>query len=85
VSKGAQAKTVLKERAGVMEQEIVHRAREGDQTAFRSLVEIHAEVAWRAARVLLPDRAGAEDAVQEAWLDAWRGLPRFDPVRPFRP
>jgi RNA polymerase sigma-70 factor (ECF subfamily) len=48
-------------------------------------VEAHSAVAWRTARALLLDRAATEDAVQEAWIDAWRGLPSFDPSRPFRP
>ncbi len=68
-----------------MERQLIRRARAGDQAAFGQLVERHAAVAWRVARVLSADASSAEDAVQEAWLDAWRGLPRFDDARPFRP
>lgn len=68
-----------------MEDELIGRAQAGDHTAFRQLVDTYAGVAWRTARVLLPDRGAAEDAVQEAWVDVWRGLPRFQRGRPFRP
>jgi RNA polymerase sigma-70 factor (ECF subfamily) len=67
------------------ESELIGRAQSGDRDAFRLLVERHSEVAGRTARVLLADRADAEDAAQEAWLDAWRGLRGFDKARPFRP
>ena len=67
------------------EDELIRRAQGGDQAAFRQLVETYAGLVERLARAFLADRAGAEDAVQEAWLDAWRALPRFQPDRPFRP
>jgi len=68
-----------------MEEALLAGARAGDAAAFGRLVEAYSPLAWRTARALLPDRAAAEDAVQEAWIDAWRGLPGFDPSRPFRP
>lgn len=67
------------------EDRLVELARSGDQAAFRGLVDIYATLIERLARVLLSNRADAEDAVQEAWLDAWRGLPGFEVGRPFRP
>jgi RNA polymerase sigma-70 factor (ECF subfamily) len=67
------------------ENELIARAQAGDRDAFRRLVETYSEVAGRTARVLLADRADAEDAAQEAWLDAWKALPRFQAERPFRP
>src|SRR5262249_57429230 len=63
----------------------ISRAQLGDTEAFHWLVERNSDVAWRTARVLLQDREQAKDAVQEAWLDAWQGLHRFTPGRPFRP
>lgn len=65
-----------------MDEELVVRAREGDQAAFAMLaVEVgprfHA-VAYR----ILRDVALAEDAVQQALLDTWQDLPRLrEPVR----
>jgi RNA polymerase sigma-70 factor (ECF subfamily) len=67
------------------EDDLIRRARLGDQDAFRQLVDIYGTLTERTARVLLADRSDAEDAVQEAWLDAWRGLGSFELGRPFRP
>ncbi len=67
------------------EDDLIRRARLGDQDAFRQLVEIYGMLTERTARVLLSDRSDAEDAVQEAWVDAWRGLRSFEAGRPFRP
>ena len=67
------------------ESELIMLARRGDREAFRGLVEIYAGLAGRTARVLLHDPADAEDAAQEAWLDAWRAMPRFRADEPFRP
>lgn len=68
-----------------MEEEAIRQAQCGDHLAFRKLVEAHSEMAWRVARTLLEDSPAAEDALQDAWLDAWRGLAYFDNTRPFRP
>jgi DNA-directed RNA polymerase specialized sigma24 family protein len=48
-------------------------------------LERRAEAAWRTVRVLLADRGAAEDALREAWVDAWRGVSRFQGDHPFRP
>lgn len=69
-----------------MDDDLVRSAATGDATAFRLLVERHGALTGRVARVLLRDPTAAEDAAQEAWVDAWRGLPRFragDPLRPW--
>jgi RNA polymerase sigma-70 factor (ECF subfamily) len=68
-----------------MEEDLIRRARAGDQAAFRSLVERYLPVAWRICRILLADRGMAEDALQEAWIDVWTGLPRVNAARPLRP
>lgn len=65
--------------------DLIRQAQHGEAHAFRLLVERYADPAWRTARVLLADRGAAEDALQEAWMDAWRGLSRFQGDRPFRP
>jgi RNA polymerase sigma-70 factor (ECF subfamily) len=69
----------------LMHEEMIRRAQQGDTAAFRALVEAYAPGAWRVAQILMTDREQAEDALQEAWIDVWRGLPRYDAARPFRP
>lgn len=60
------------------ELERVRRARRGDREAFRLIVEAYSQPLWRAAMRTLGDPSAAEDAVQEAFLRAWRALDRFD-------
>jgi RNA polymerase sigma-70 factor (ECF subfamily) len=60
------------------EQRVLAAARDGDQDAFARLVgpyrrELHAHC-YR----MLGSTADAEDALQEALLGAWRGLPAFE-------
>jgi len=60
------------------ELERIRRARSGDAEAFRGIVEAYSRPLWRAAFRILGDAAAAEDAVQDAFLRAWRSLDRFD-------
>nr|WP_078509070.1 sigma-70 family RNA polymerase sigma factor [Streptomyces zinciresistens] len=53
------------------------RAAEGDEDAFAVLVQRHAPALIRLAARLLGDAAEAEDAVQDAFISAWRRLPEF--------
>nr|WP_307798890.1 sigma-70 family RNA polymerase sigma factor [Streptomyces beijiangensis] len=53
------------------------RAVEGDEEAFAELVRRHAPGLVRLAARLLGDQPEAEDAVQEAFINAWRKLPDF--------
>src|SRR5438128_5062209 len=58
--------------------ELLEAARRGDELAYGQLVSPHrAELHAHCYRMLgsVPD---AEDALQEALLRAWRGLPRFE-------
>lgn len=61
----------------MINEDIIARAQRGDQQAFQQLVEAYHGIVWRTARILLRDSALTEDVVQEAWIDAWRGLPRL--------
>jgi RNA polymerase sigma-70 factor, ECF subfamily len=55
----------------------LEQARGGHRGAFDSLVAPLLEPAYRLAYGMLLDRGAAEDAVQEAALNAWRSLDRF--------
>lgn len=65
--------------------ELVARARAGDPEASRRLVELHQEVAFRTAYLVIGDAAEAEDATQEAFVKALGALDRFRDGAPFRP
>lgn len=56
---------------------LVARASEGDDEAFEVLVRRHTAELLRLARRLLGNDAEAEDAVQDAYVSAWRRLPEF--------
>ena len=49
----------------------------GDTRAFERLMSLHKRTLFRTARAILRDDADAEDAVQEAFLQAYRGLGAF--------
>jgi RNA polymerase sigma-70 factor (ECF subfamily) len=59
------------------EPEVVRRARAGDLGAFEELVRAHQADVYRLALHLVRDRPTAEDVTQEAFLLAFRSLPRF--------
>lgn len=52
-------------------------ARSGDQVAFARIVEDDGPRAYRLARAILGSSQDAEEAVQEAFVHAWRELPRL--------
>jgi RNA polymerase sigma-70 factor (ECF subfamily) len=56
----------------------IARARAGEAAAFRHLVEAYGAALFRVCARITGDRALAEDAVQEALLNAFRHLADFD-------
>jgi RNA polymerase sigma-70 factor, ECF subfamily len=54
--------------------DMVRGARRGDEAAFTSLLRPLLEPAYRLAAGMLQDRQLAEDAVQEAAVNAWRKI-----------
>ncbi|MCZ4102230.1 RNA polymerase sigma factor [Streptomyces sp. H39-C1] len=56
---------------------LVVRASEGDDDAFAVLVRRHSGPLLALAHHMLANQADAEDAVQDAFLSAWRRLPEF--------
>jgi RNA polymerase sigma-70 factor (ECF subfamily) len=57
--------------------ELVRRAARGDAAAFELLVTSRADRAFRIARAILAGDADARDATQDAFVQAWRELPRL--------
>jgi RNA polymerase sigma-70 factor (ECF subfamily) len=61
---------------------LVERAQTGDQDAFEALLERWLEPSLRIAYAILDNESDARDATQDAFLRAWRELPRLrDPDR----
>jgi RNA polymerase sigma-70 factor (ECF subfamily) len=58
-----------------MDLALVVRARQGDEVAFTRLAETSSGWLLAVARLILHDSYLAEDAVQDALIDAWRRLP----------
>ncbi len=59
------------------EQTLVVRAQEGDVGAFEVLARRHQAALYRLAARVMGDPTEAEDALQEALIDAWRRIARF--------
>jgi RNA polymerase sigma-70 factor (ECF subfamily) len=57
--------------------EVVRLASRGDAAAFEQLVAERADRAFRIARAILGNDADARDATQDAFVSAWRDLPRL--------
>jgi RNA polymerase sigma-70 factor (ECF subfamily) len=56
---------------------LVRRVVAGDRTAFELLMRQHNRRLYRLARAVLRDSAEAEDALQEAYLSAYRSMSQF--------
>jgi RNA polymerase sigma-70 factor (ECF subfamily) len=63
----------------------IRQCRDGDRDAFRHLVERYQAEAVGHAISITGNREDALDAVQEAFIDAYQALGRFDLARRFYP
>ena len=63
--------------AAAADADLVRLTGTGDHAAFEALMRRHNGRMFRAARAILKDDTDAEDAVQEAYLDAYRHMPEF--------
>jgi RNA polymerase sigma-70 factor, ECF subfamily len=57
--------------------DLVERARAGDRDAFGELVRIHQHEVYTLAVRLVHDRDLAADVTQDAFVRAWRAMPKF--------
>jgi RNA polymerase sigma factor (sigma-70 family) len=64
---------------------LVERAKQGDVNAYEALVQHYQELAFRVAYQVTGNAADAEDASQEAFVNAYYALGRFRAGAPFRP
>lgn len=60
------------------EVELVERLKAGDDGAYEELVSAHAAQLLMVARRYLPNEEDAQDALQEAFLSAFKGIDRFE-------
>ncbi len=64
--------------------ELIRRFLKGERWAFDALMSAHEKRAQRLAQGMLGDADAAEDIVQEAFIKAFRALPRFEFRSTFR-
>jgi RNA polymerase sigma-70 factor, ECF subfamily len=58
--------------------QLIEQARQGDESAYHDLVEAHRRELHAHCYRMLGSVQDAEDALQDALLRAWRGLPKFE-------
>jgi len=68
-----------------MRTRLVERARDGDDIAFSELVDLDGDRCYAIAYRILRDAERAQDAVQQAFLIAWRELPSLRDTERFGP
>ncbi len=57
--------------------DLIHRAQQGDRTAFEALYRAHAGRVYALCLRLTADRALAEERTQDAFVRAWERLATF--------
>lgn len=60
------------------DEDLVARLRNGDEAAFVQLIDRHHVGMLRLATTFVPNRAVAEEVVQETWVAVLRGIDRFE-------
>jgi RNA polymerase sigma-70 factor (ECF subfamily) len=69
----------------VVQEADTRRFRDGDPDAVRAVYRAYGGVVFGVAYKLLGDRGLAEEAVQQTFVQAWRGAHSFDPTRELGP
>ncbi len=60
------------------EEQLIEALRDGDESAFSRLVDLHHASMIRVARLYVGSAAAAEEVAQEAWLGVVQGIARFE-------
>jgi len=60
------------------EGELLARIRQGDENACDECIRMHAENVYRVALRLMRNEAEAEDVMQDTFLNAFKGIDKFD-------
>ncbi len=60
------------------DEEIVRRVVAGETELFELLMRRHNQRLYRTVRAMVPDADAAEEALQRAYIAAWRGLAQFE-------
>ena len=63
--------------AATTDPELAERAAQGDALAFEAIMRRHNRLLYRTARSILKGDDDTEDALQEAYLHAWRAIATF--------
>lgn len=63
----------------------IHRARQGDESAWRKLMHKHQHVIFRLAYLILGDPDEADDVAQETFIRAHDSFESFEAEKPLRP
>src|SRR5688572_21794051 len=64
-------------RGGLDDHELVERCRQGDEAAFRELVDQYKNLVFALIARSVPNRSRAEELSQDVFLKVHRGLPYF--------
>jgi len=65
-------------RVGLTDEEVVRRIQGGEVELFELLMRRHNQRLYRTVRALVQEADAAEDALQRAYVEAWRALARFE-------
>jgi RNA polymerase sigma-70 factor (ECF subfamily) len=76
---------MVAEQGGPSDTVLIRQAAQGDTGAFDVLVERHYRSLYSLAYRMLGNSDDASDAVQEAFVKAYRALKEFHPEKPLRP
>jgi len=74
---------ILERLVTISEVENLELARQGNQEAFTSIVEMYQNPVYNLCYRMLGNSQAAEDAAQETFWRAYNNLGRYDPQRPF--